>query len=323
MQRVADRLAEQPDTADCLHLLKTIQNAILPSDLLIDLAYSFAAVMERAGEWLTWVHYLEPLYAAATAADRLWIGLRLGIARRWLAQWKASAYILTNVIEEAGRTGEFALQADAIVELAVVQRHQGMQEIVQKLLSQANSYYQRLGSVTGMERVSAERSWAALDRHDPALAQGYLERIVEGRQSGSWLYLAANITLRTGNLNEALSYAEQAQQAYQGDIPHFARVSTLLGQIHYQLGNFNVAIDHLSGALALMDQTRDQLGHARARMNLAAVYLGMGNLRKALDYLRDLPDDLERLGDMESLQATLKNLELLNRVAQHWKSRSA
>jgi len=87
VQRVSDRLAEQPDTADCLQLIKTIQNAALPTDLFVDLAYSFAPILERAGEWLTWVHYLEPLYAAAAMLDRLWIGLRLGIGRRWLAQW--------------------------------------------------------------------------------------------------------------------------------------------------------------------------------------------------------------------------------------------
>jgi tetratricopeptide (TPR) repeat protein len=231
--------------------------------------------------------------------------------------------VLSNVIEEAGHLNEFSIQAHAIVELAVVQRHQGMQDAAQKLLAQANDYYRRIDNVTGYERVATELSWISLDRHDPVAAQSYLALIVEGKGANRWLNLAAHVALRSGNLQQALDFAEQAQQAYQGDLPHFARVSALLGQIYYELGNSNVAIDHLSSALDMMQHTHDLLGHARARMNLAAVYLGIGNLRKAIDYLRDLPDDLERLGDMDSLQATVKNLELLNRVARHWKSRSA
>jgi hypothetical protein len=68
----------------------------------------------------------------------------------------------------------------------------------------------------------------------------------------------------------------------------------------------------------MMEQSYDLLGHARTRMNLAAVYLGNGNLRTALRYLRDLPADLERLGDASTLQAAVKNLDILNRVARHW-----
>ncbi len=63
-----------------------------------------------------------------------------------------------------------------------------------------------------------------------------------------------------------------------------------------------------------MGQQHDTLGQARARMNLGAVYLGMGRFAEALRYFRDLPLELERLGDAEGLQITLKNLDMLNRV---------
>ncbi len=68
------------------------------------------------------------------------------------------------------------------------------------------------------------------------------------------------------------------------------------------------AINHLTSALVLMEQNHDLLGFARARMNLATVFLGHGNLRTELRYLRDLPADLECLEAKASLEAVHKNL---------------
>jgi hypothetical protein len=74
----------------------------------------------------------------------------------------------------------------------------------------------------------------------------------------------------------------------------------------------------LTYALEIMSQTNDLLGHARTRLNLGGIYLAQGNLRISLRYLRDLPDEFERLGDVESLQATLGNLEILNTISRGW-----
>ena len=61
----------------------------------------------------------------------------------------------------------------------------------------------------------------------------------------------------------------------------------------------------------------------RARANLAAMYLAEGNLKTSLRYLRDLPAELERIGDVSSLQAALKNLEMLNSISERWTNQSA
>jgi tetratricopeptide (TPR) repeat protein len=119
-------------------------------------------------------------------------------------------------------------------------------------------------------------------------------------------------------LSTALELAQLARQELSGDKPQLARVVAQLGHIYYRRGDSTSAINHLTSALAMMEQNHDLLGHARTRMNLAAVYLGHGNLRTALRYLRDLPADLERLGDASTLQAALKNLDILNSVARHW-----
>jgi hypothetical protein len=99
------------------------------------------------------------------------------------------------------------------------------------------------------------------------------------------------------------------------------RITALIGEIHYRLGDRVLAINHLTYALEIMKQTNDLLGHARARLNLSAIFLAQGNLRATLRYLRDLPAEFERLGDVESLQATLRNLEILNEISRGWTDR--
>ncbi len=288
IQRIADRLIEQPDAMGCVLLLKAVQSANLPAESQIDLAYTFSALIERAGAWSAWERYLDPLTSQAQPQDRLWLSLQLGIARRWLAQWKSAAYGLANVIEEAGATGAFDVQTDAMVELAIIHRHQRQMEAANELLQRAEDYYQRQNNNAGLMHVAAERIQLALDSSAVDAAWTYLDQIVErrGLSSPRLLSLAALVTLRANRPHEALRYAEDALKGYQGDLPHFARASALLGEIHFKIGNFDAAVDALTAALDLMEQTHDLLGHARTQMNLSSVYLSQGNLRKALDLLK-------------------------------------
>src|SRR5207248_1681938 len=77
-------LAQQPDRESCLRLLKCAQQAQLSPDFQLELAYTFASLMESSGTWTAWASYLEPLLAITKGKDRLWLGLRSGVARRWL-----------------------------------------------------------------------------------------------------------------------------------------------------------------------------------------------------------------------------------------------
>ncbi len=70
-------------------------------------------------------------------------------------------------------------------------------------------------------------------------------------------------------------------------------------------------------AIHLMSQTHDLLGHARGRLNLAMMYMGQGRLRLAMRTLRDLPAEMEQLGDAESLRVVVQNLETLQRLASN------
>ncbi len=326
IRAAADFLAVQPNIGSVCRLLKAVLTANIPADLALDMAYTFAPVMRRAGAWSAWTNYLERLYPAASGNQRLWIGLQLGIARRWLAQWHVSSYLLANVIEEAGRSGAFDMQADAMVELAITYRYQDHDEHAAsaELLRRADDFYCRVGMADGQQRVAVERIQIALNANAVVSAQQLLEDAFAQTEntygylpdtSPRLLILAATLTLRAGSPHEALRYAERALPLVRRDRPRFARLSAILGQIYFQLGQPSQAINHLTGALDMMQQRHDVLGQARVRMNLGALYLARGNVAKTLDYFHDLPAELERLGDVESLRATLKNLEVLNRVA--------
>ncbi len=322
IRRRADHLLTYHDTASCLIFLETLQEADVSTELLLDLAYAFSPLMERVGAWESWAGYLGQLYDAVRGQDRLWIGLHLGITYRWLARWNESAYLLAEVIQEAGQLGEFEMQADAMTELAGVQRYQGQRESAWQVLRRAGDFYRRQKLLAGLERVTAEWVQLTIDAGDLTAARRYLDEIEQQLpgKSPRLLNLEALLALHLGDLDSALREGALAQAGFMEDLPRLARTITLLGMIHSRLGNWSAAIDHLLSAMVIMEQTGDLLGHARARMNLAAVYIGQGNLRTALRYLRDLPAELVRLEDVESLEAASKNLEMLIKVSRHWRS---
>ena len=51
-------LAQQPDRESCLRLLKCAQQAQLSPDFQLELAYTFASLMESSGTWTAWASYL-------------------------------------------------------------------------------------------------------------------------------------------------------------------------------------------------------------------------------------------------------------------------
>jgi tetratricopeptide (TPR) repeat protein len=319
--RWVDWALAQHNRPQLLFLLAALHDADIGSQMRLDLVYALAPVVEHSGAWTLWRSTLSALYDTVRGQDHAWVGLHLGIAYRWLAQWTEAAYLLAEVIDEAGRIGDFETQADAMIELAAVERYQGQRDSAAKMIERAARYYRRQKLSDSLERAAVELIQLSLDTGDLKSALRQFNEIAAPFEKSPRVWnVQALLAMHTNDLDLALEAALQAQRGLQSDLPRLARAITLLGQIHYRRGDWRAAIDHLLSAMAIMEQTGDQLGHARARMNLAAVFIGQGNLRSALSYLRDLPDELERLEDVESLQAASQNLEMLNNVARRWRN---
>jgi tetratricopeptide (TPR) repeat protein len=224
-------------------------------------------------------------------------------------------------MEEAGAAGLFEMQTEAMLELVAVYRYRKEYAVADQLLSRAAEFYGRDLHNEGYQRVIAARVQIALDNDDLRAAEAYLTagsiNVTSdnlGDLSPRLLMLAAEFALRRESLQDALRFAEAAQHGFRGDLPRLARLATLTGRIHFQLGHWQDAVDCMTWAIASMAETQDMLGHARARLNLALMFMARGKLRAALRYLRDLPADLEHLGDSDSLQTALHNLDLINQA---------
>lgn len=310
IRQVVNYLAENPEPKHCLRLLDLVQQAEFWSSLRLDLAYAFAPVIEQAGAWSTWHSYLESLHNMTVQEDKAWVALHQGIALRWLGRLPEAAHILLDSMQIAGQIGQFELQADAMIELGVVYRYLHDHHGAADLLRCAREFYQRYQLPVKLQRATAEEIELALETGDLAAVKEELNSIIQDEiLSPRLLSLAARATLQNGDLDTALVFAQKAQQALINDLPNLARITALIGQIHSLRGEWGAAIDHMLWVLCTMEETNDVVGRARARLNLAIMYLDRGKVSTALSYLEGLPAELEALGDLESLQIAATYLE--------------
>ncbi|HVO42875.1 MAG TPA: AAA family ATPase, partial [Aggregatilineales bacterium] len=159
----ASFLAEHPDPTACLTLLQRTQLANLSRDVQIDLAYTFEPTLTRAGAWRAWGGFLDALLPLVPDSHRAWAALHLGIARRWLGDLNDATALLTEAMSRAGQTGDFTLQADAMLELAAIYRLQGRTELYESLLTRAEAVYRRYNQSDGLARSVALRLQTLLE----------------------------------------------------------------------------------------------------------------------------------------------------------------
>lgn len=322
-QRAAELLSGRSrNILDYLHLLEMARLAALPGPLLLNIAYEFAPVVERSGAWNAWALYLELVYDVLKSASksdphhRLWVRLRLGTALRWLARADEAEYHLSETVAEAGATGRFDIQAEAMLELAILYQNQANYRTAETFLQRAINYFKRMG--LGLERAIALCVQGALEYDDLERAELYIREAIgpSGDYDGlppQLAALAAQVALRRGAIDDALKYADAAWRGLEGDTPRLVRLASLLGQIYYERRDVTSAVNYMTLAIEGMAKNGDLRGYARARLNLGLMYIGWGKLRTAANILRKLPAEFERLGDINSLRIAAQNLENISR----------
>jgi tetratricopeptide (TPR) repeat protein len=328
-EHVLDTLMDNDAEAlDIAQLLNMAHFTGLPTDFMLNMAYTIAALVEATGVWRAWAEYLELLYDLSGASkngpeaetepqDVIWVATRLGVAFRWLADWDKASHFLGQAIQMGGETGHFALQAEAMLELALLFQVRGQFEEAAQLLARADHYFWRV------EKLRHPRVWAAciqgaLDSDHWALALRYLHEVMPDYRDiaatpPQILTLAAQIAARQGQYDDAEMYAISAWKALAQDKPRRGRLAMLLGEIYQKRDRLAEAFAYITLAINLAAEIGDMLGAARARLNLALLYVGQGRLKTALKHLRDLPTQFEALKDARALTITLENLAYIQR----------
>lgn len=309
-QRLAGALPDTLCAAACAHhlleLADTLSLAVRERVWLVEAAWP---EVSRQGLWATWRPLLEKQLAvsrtASVPAHTSLLLRRLGVACRWLGHYGTAEDYLREAIHHTTESDDLSGQANALIELAVVLRHQQRDKDAQAIARQARAGFARVGDAEGEERCLLELAQQALDQNRPEAALQQLEAATLSARAAA---LQCDAHLQLGNLQRALDCAEQAVTLVARDRPNLARAQATLGRVYLVLGRLSEAEDHLSLALLLLDQGHDMLGWARAASALARVRWLQDQADEALSLLEDAGAQQRFLMDLAGLFVTLQGI---------------
>ena len=334
--RLGEALLASGDPAGAVAQLERALDQKYPADQVVP---SLARAMLVTGEFTK----LTSLYGETTFSDKLaTASLKSSIAAAWAAQGDAEK--TRRAVDES-----LALAPDlppARLLQARTMAGQGefaqASEIVEKLLSRDASMHEAwlLKGEIALQKKDAKAGESAfrkaLELH-PDFAPGHLALInlhfAEGDigkvksqlaqmqsllpNNPSTLYVAALVAYRTGEFSQA---RELSQRLLLGSPDNLAAL-LLSGTVQAQMGSLILAESHFAKALQVNPQFYP------ARVNLAQVYLRLGQAAKALDTLKPLlgrdgpasaqanalAGDAElRLGNTEAAEASFRRASALD-----------
>lgn len=256
------------------------------------------------GHHARWRALLEPVLDEA-AAPELYIAYAICLRR--FSDWTRARQALDWAIFSAGNGGAFAMQARALIELAILYRYQGEYVYSLNALERAKHAALHLGDADLAQMWYLEQAQIAIDRRSPDDAQHFLSNLPETRRV---LALHSEAALLLGNFRGASALAERVFALLGSDRSAEARLNTLLGRSSERQGDFEAAYRYFAAALTLFEQGDDTFGLARARCNLGAVALHLGRYPEAYALLSEAERVLVVLGDRVALAVARHNLRL-------------
>jgi tetratricopeptide (TPR) repeat protein len=261
----------------------------------------------QANLWALWLDLLRGATEAAFSTDAmLWLGR--GICARWLGLWHESAASLEEAIELSGDTGDFILQAQAIIELSVLKRLLAQYEDIDRDHARVLQAAELFGLYPLVERVQLERVQIAVELGNGGAALQYLRGVPENTRTH---LLRAEAHFLVGDLQRSLNESQAAIAAISGDMAALGKANVLLGRVYSAQQDFLTARRHLELAVTLLEQVNDPYGLGRALGNLGALLTDM-KLRVLATQTLERAEALQRrLGDRVALFTTQHNLRLL------------
>ncbi len=238
------------------------------------------------------------------------IVLRLEFARalRKLQQWERAQLELEGAIDHSGRDGKFLLQAQAMLELAILMRQRGAYPQSLRLLERAGQIATRYRADGLANEVQLNYAQIAIDQANPQLAISYLDNVPITTE---WLALRAEAALLTGQFESGLQFTHTALRQSAGNRRYTAVLQILLGRLYHAQGNDRKARKELERAVFALEALSDTFALGRAWMNLGIVMHALGNNRDARQLLDRAASLQNQTRDFVGLEITKYNLDQL------------
>lgn len=258
----------------------------------------------KNGHPVHWRHILEKHRSLINTPLRL----AYAICLRRAGDVAASERYLNDCLAESGKEGDFLLQAEIMVEIAVLLRQRGEYEKAQHLLQRAA--IQSRANPKLQQRIALELTQIAVDSGDARLAQQYLHHLPE---DATTRLLYAEVYLLNRKFDDCWKLALIIVDNPAEPIQQQASAHTILGRCYQAQNRIEQAIAHFDAARILFERVGDGFAAARAQSNLAAMLLTLQRLDDAEKLLLQARSLQSQLHDVVGYNATQSNFNVLTR----------
>ena len=226
----------------------------------------------------------------------------------------ATYYYAQNLVGEASENWERALafsrelkdktkQASVLISLAFVEYRKADWEACISYLSRAYPMLDEQAEPLEMARIAAGLGASFMENGSLELAVRQYQRALDLYRRGEdrigigyTTRALGQLAFLSGDLNQAISYLEEARAAYKLSLGT-ASVLEILGRVHIERGEYAAALKDLESALQLYTQIGNPKEAARVTALLGQAYHRKGQLNRGRNYYQQALKAFIRLQD--------------------------
>lgn len=224
-----------------------------------------------------------------------------------LGDVNTSQQIVQDVIRQAGRQGDFVLQAEALLLHSAIGRHRGTYQEAMRDLQRVRGMAKLPEALH--QRLIEEELHIALDREDREQMQSLLPHLTGTFPESALLRLEVSAFLGYWDACQRLADQIQREQPEEE-----AWVLTILGRNAHHSQQFAQAADYFQAALLRFEQRQDIRALSRTQMNLASSLLALDQREDAKTLLETAAQTLDAIQDQVGLSAVQANLDYLSQL---------
>ncbi len=291
------------------------------------LAVAFWRCATYTQESARWLDTFERGMLRQQTMQDQWLQIGYAVCLRLGGRWSEAAEGLHKAIEISGASGDFTVQAHAMLELGILSRSQGQYADALRLLQRVEMMQQHHTSQLA-RRLYNEFCRIALESGNAELARAYLDKLPSDEQS---ILLQAELHLLLDRPQQGrqliLDLLESDKTKHQApvhaasgdgdsniDSNRLASLYNVIGRSYQLEDDSTKAAQAFQHAMTLYERGADIYGYARSQSNLAASYMKQGLLEQTEKLLKLALRTQQTIGDRVGVFATQHNLQHLHRL---------